>query len=97
MEEKSVILILQIRIWNSRSRLACSFQHQDMLKQVMVSNFYVYIATAVLQCKYLLCCVMNYIGEPIQAKNNHHHPKKKMLKLPLSAKEMLAKLYIRLR
>lgn len=96
MEEKSVILILQIRIWNSWSRLACSFQHQDMLKQVMVSNFYIYIATAVLQCKYLLCCVMNYIGEPIQAKNNHHPPKK-MLKLPLSAKEMLAKLYIRLR
>lgn len=42
-----------------------------MLKQVVLSNFSLYIATAVLQCKYLLCGVMNYIGEPIQAKNNH--------------------------
>lgn len=56
MEEKSVILILQIGIWNSRCHLACFFQQQDMLKQVVVSNFYLYIATAILQCKYLLLC-----------------------------------------
>ena len=96
MEEKSVILILQIGIWNSGCHLACFFQQQDVLKQVVASNFYVYIVTAVLQYKYLLCYVMNYIGEPIQAKNNHQK-KVIMLKLSLSEKEMLATLYICLR
>lgn len=71
MEEKSVNLILQIGVWNSRCHLACFSQQQDVLKQVVLSNFSLYIATGVLQCKYLLCGVMNYIGEPIQAKNNH--------------------------
>lgn len=57
--------------WDLKQRVLFGmFQQQDVLKQVVVSNFYLYIAFAVLQCKYLLCCVMNYVGEPIQAKNN---------------------------
>lgn len=96
MEEKSVILILQIGIWNSECCLACLFQQQDMLKQVVASDFHLYLFCKFAVAVYLLCCVMNYIGEPIQAENNLQI-KVIMLKLPLLSKEMLAKLHMCLR
>lgn len=78
------------------SETACFFQQQDVLKQVMVSSFYLCIATAILQYEYLRCA-MNDTGEPIQARNNCQKKKVIMLEMPLSAKETLAKLYIHLR
>lgn len=67
-----------------------------MLKQVVASNFPLYLLCKFAVGIYLLCCVMNYIGEPILAENNLQI-KVVMLKLSLLAKEMLAKLYMCLR
>lgn len=72
------------------------FQQQDMLKQVVVSNFHLYLLCKFAVAMYLSCCVMNYIGELIQTKNNLQI-KVIMLKLSLLAKEMLARLYLCLR
>lgn len=67
-----------------------------MLKQVVVSNFRLYLLCKFTVPIYLLCCVMNYIREPIQGENNLQI-KVIMLKLSLLAKEMLTRLYICLR
>lgn len=67
-----------------------------MLKQFVVSNFHLYLLCKSAVAMYLLCCVMNYIGEPVPADNNLQI-KVIMLKLSLLAKETLARLYICLR
>lgn len=69
------------------------FQQWDRLKQVVVGNFHVYLLCKFTVAIYLSCCVMSYIGVPIQTENNLQI-KVIMLKLSLLAKEMLARLYI---